>query len=208
MLDGVMRTVIDPPLALAGRLLAGRGIGADRITGLGLALGLGSALAITARWDGLALVLLLASRLCDGLDGAVARAASQTGTPGTPRGGFLDIVADFVFYGAIPLAFGLREPAFALPAAVLLFTFYVNGASFLAYAAAAAKAGLAPDASRGPKALHFTGGLAEGTETILVFVAMILWPSAFPILAYGFAMLVLVTAASRVILAWKTLPGG
>jgi hypothetical protein len=102
----------------------------------------------------------------------------------------------------------LREPAFALPAAVLLFTFYVNGASFLAYAAAAARAGLAPDTTRGPKALHFTGGLAEGTETIAVFIAMVLFPALFPILAYGFAVLVLVTAAARIILAWKTLPGG
>ena len=46
------------------------------------------------------------SRLFDGLDGAVARASTKT-----DRGGFLDIVLDFAFYGAIPLGFVLADPA-------------------------------------------------------------------------------------------------
>jgi phosphatidylglycerophosphate synthase len=199
MLDGLMRQIIDPPLLLAGRVLARNGVQADAVTAFGLVLGLGCAAAIWLGFDMLALALLLAGRLCDGLDGAVAAARQRT-----DRGGFLDIVCDFVFYGAVVLAFALRDPAAnAVPAAVLLFSFYVNAATFLAYAAIAAKRGL-ETTSRGHKTIYFTAGLAEGSETIAVFIAMLLLPEWFAVLAYGFAALVLVTALSRSIIAWTT----
>jgi phosphatidylglycerophosphate synthase len=200
MLDARMRRIIDPPLDRAGRAIARRGVNADAMTANGLVLGLLAALCIVFGADLAALALLLACRICDGLDGAVARA-----THGTDRGGFIDIVADFIFYGAIPLAFALRDPASnALAAAALLFAFYVNGASFLAYAAMAARRGLESTA-HGFKNLYFTTGLMEGTETIAFFVAMVLLPGWFVPLALLFAALTLVTAISRCIQAWTSL---
>ena len=197
MLDRFMRRLLDPALDRAGRVLAARGVGADGLTFAGLGMGLAAALGIAARLDAAALALFALNRLLDGLDGAVARATVRT-----DRGGFLDIVLDFAVYGAVPLAFALRDPAAnAVPAATLLFSFYVNGASFLAFAAVAAKRGLEstlwPD-----KAIYFTAGLAEGTETILFFAAMILWPGAFPLLAYAFAGLTLMSAVARIAVAW------
>jgi phosphatidylglycerophosphate synthase len=201
MLDGWVRRRIDPSLDRMGRSLAGAGVSADVLTLLGLGAGLGGALMIALRLDGAALLLFILNRLFDGLDGAVARATRRT-----DRGGFLDIVSDFAVYGAVPLAFALREPAgFALPAAVLLFAFYVNGASFLAFAAVAAKRGMTAS-SRGVKSIYYTAGLMEGTETILFFVAMILAPGWFPTLAYAFAGLTLVSALARVALAWNAFP--
>ena len=198
MLDGWVRRGIDPPLDRMGRGLAGAGISANALTLSGLAAGLGGALMIASRLDGAALLLFVLNRLFDGLDGAVARATRRT-----DRGGFLDIVSDFAVYGAVPLAFALREPSgFAVPAACLLFAFYVNGASFLAFAAVAAKRGMKAS-SRGVKSIHYTAGLMEGTETILFFMAMILAPAWFPILAYAFAGLTLVSALARVALAWS-----
>ena len=150
------------------------------------------------RLDLMALVLFIANRVLDGLDGAVARASVRT-----DRGGFLDIVLDFAVYGAVPLAFALRDPAQnAVPAAVLLFAFYVNGASVLAFAAVAAKRGL-ENGVWADKSIYFTAGLAEGTETILFFCAMILWPAWFPVLAHAFAGLTLMSALARVALAWR-----
>jgi phosphatidylglycerophosphate synthase len=198
MLDGLMRQVIDPPLQSWGRWLAARGVSADVVTLLGLGFGLGSAGAVVLRADLLALLLLASGRLCDGLDGAIASMRQRT-----DRGGFLDIVCDFAFYGAVPLAFAIRDPSCALAAAALLFAFYVNGATFLAYAAIAARRGLT-STSRGHKTLYYTAGLAEGSETILVFTLMLLLPDWFAILAYGFAVLVMITAISRAIIAWTT----
>jgi phosphatidylglycerophosphate synthase len=199
VLDGVARRLIVPPLDRLGRALALYGVKADHVTWAGFALGLAAAAAIVARLYLLGLLLLLLSRLCDGLDGAVARASVKT-----DRGGFLDIVLDFAFYGAIPLAFALADPAKnAVAAAVLLFAFYANGASFLGYAVMAEKRKLASEA-RGAKSLYFTTGLAEATETITVFVLFCLFPSAFSPIAYVFAAMTLVTTGARIVLALKT----
>lgn len=197
MLDRFMRRLLDPMLDRAGRSLAARGVGADALTFAGLAAGLAACLCLAATLDALAVVLLAANRILDGLDGAVARATART-----DRGGFLDIVFDFAFYGGVPLAFALRDPALnAVPAAVLLFAFYVNGASFLAFAAVAAKRRL-ETVLFADKTIYFTVGLAEGTETILFFAAMALAPAWFPVLAYAFAGLTVMSAIARVAVAW------
>ena len=198
MLDGAAQRLVRPSLDRLGARLAAGGVSADRITRLGFAIGVAAALAIVSEFYLLGLFLILASRLCDGLDGAVARHTALT-----DRGGFLDIVSDFAFYGLIPLAFVLARPeANAVAGAVLLFSFYVNGASFLAYAAMAAKRGLTTEA-RGAKSLYFTTGLAEATETIAVFCLFCLFPDWFAPIAYVFAAMTLVTAAARVLLATR-----
>jgi phosphatidylglycerophosphate synthase len=196
MLDGMMRHLIDPPLNRVGRHLAARGVSADAVTLVGLALGLVAAAMIALSCATLlALIPLLASRIADGLDGAVARATAKT-----DFGGFLDIGCDFLFYGAIPLAFVLRDDANGMAGAFLLMTFYANGATFLAYAILAEKRGMQTSA-RGEKSLYFTAGLLEGTETIAFFVVLCLFPAAFAPLAWAFGTLCLATALARVLLA-------
>lgn len=192
MLDGRMRRLIDPPLTLAGGVLARAGISASAVTLVGLAFGLGAALIIAIGLPGwAALALLLAGRVADGLDGAVARATGKT-----DFGGFLDLFCDFAFYGAMPLAFALRDPAAAVPAAFLLFSFYLNAASFFGFALLAEKRGMQSRA-QGEKSIYFSAGLMEGTETILFLAAMCLLPGAFGPLAWVFGALCLVTALGR-----------
>ena len=69
MLDRIARRVIDPPLNRLGRGLAGAGVSANAVTFFGLALGLAAAVLVAREAYGAALVLLLLSRLADGLDG-------------------------------------------------------------------------------------------------------------------------------------------
>jgi phosphatidylglycerophosphate synthase len=198
MLDGVMRRLINPPLTFLGRHLADRGVRADQVTFLGFAAGIGCSISIMMGHNMVALALLFLCRLADGLDGAVARTAGAT-----DRGGFLDITLDFIFYGSVPLAFALRDPAqLALPAAVLLAAFYANGTSFLAFSTIAAKRGMQTE-RRGPKSLYFTSGLTEGTETIAFFTLVIVLPAWFATLAYVFAALCMITCVSRIMLAWR-----
>ena len=192
MLDRFARQIIDPPLNAAGRGLARAGISADGMTLIGLALGLVAALLIALGWTLAALVVLLASRIADGLDGAVARA-----TRTTDFGGYLDIAADFLFYGAIPFAFVLLDPAAnGVAGAFLLASFYFNGTSFLGYAILAEKRGLTTEA-QGRKSLYYSNGLLEGTETIVFFVLLCLFPSAFAPLAWIFGALCYATALLR-----------
>lgn len=206
MFDGVLRGPINKAVDPLGAWMARAGIHANVVTLVGLGFGLAAAVVIAAQGALiLALALIAASRAADGLDGAVAR-AHVGGRGKTDFGGYLDITCDFIFYGAIPLAFALRAPENALPAAVLLLSFYINGASFLAFAVFAAKRGLALDAparARGDKSLYFTAGLAEGFETILIFVLFCLWPAGFELLAYGFAVLCFASGAARMLLAYR-----
>ena len=64
-----------------------------------------------------------------------------------------------------------------LAAAVLLAAFIGTGTSFLAFAVMAEKRGLKSTAYPS-KSFYYLGGLTEGTETILCFLAMCLWPAA------------------------------
>lgn len=202
MLDRFLRPLIDPPLNRLGQRLARTGVGANAVTLAGLALALLAGLAIALGWFGAALALVLASRLADGLDGAVARATQ----PGD-FGGLLDIVADFVFYAAIPLGFVVADAgANGLAGAMLLASFYVNAASFLGFAVLAAKRGLTSEVN-GKKAWYHATGLLEGSETIAFFVALCLWPQGFVVLAWSFALLCLLTAVLRLLAARALVQG-
>ena len=86
------------------------------------------------------MVLIIANRVCDGLDGAVARSAG-----GTDLGAYLDITLDFLFYSAVPFAFAVADPANAMAAAFLIFSFVGTGSSFLAFAIIAQKRGISTE---------------------------------------------------------------
>jgi phosphatidylglycerophosphate synthase len=202
MLDAILRRHIDPPLNRIGRRLAALGVSADAVTLAGLALGLAAAALVAAGAPRWALLPLLLSRLADGLDGAVARATRRT-----DFGGYLDIVADFAFYGAVPTGFVLLDPAGnGAAGAVLLLSFYVNGAGFLGFAILAEKRGMETQA-QGLRNLYYSGGLLEGTETIAFLVAICLWPASFALLAWLFAALCFLTTLMRLMHARHAFQG-
>ena len=195
MFDAKLRPLIDPTLNRLGAWLARIGVTANLVTALGLVIGLGGAVAIAFSQYTLGLALIVLNRLADGLDGAVARANGPS-----DLGGYLDIVADFAFYVSVPLGFGIADPAHALPALVLVAAFVLTGTSFLAYAVIAAKRG-EETAAHGAKSFFYSTGLAEGTETILFFIAMTLFPEWFAVLAYIFATFCVLTVVQRSLLA-------
>lgn len=198
--DSRLRPLIDPPLERTAQLLDRAGIAANTLTWIGFLMGLGSALAIGLGYFAAAFVLVALNRLADGLDGPLSRLRRPTAL-----GGYYDIVLDFLFYGLVPLAFALHDPAAnALAAAVLLASFYANGATFLGFAALAAREGLATRV-QGQKAIYYFAGLAEGAETIAVFLAMCAFPGAFAALAAGFAILCFLSAAARIIMVRQML---
>lgn len=200
MFDTSIRRWIDPLLTRAGQRLAAAGIGADAMTVGGCALGLAAALAVVFGQFFLALILLVANRLADGLDGAVARA-----TRPTDRGAFLDIALDFLIYAAVPLAFAAwNAPANALPAAFLLASFCANGSAFLAFSIMAERHGIVTS-RQGQKSIYYLAGIAEGFETIVFLVAFCLFPEQFAVLAIMFAALCWVSAAGRLVLGWRLL---
>jgi phosphatidylglycerophosphate synthase len=188
MLDERLRKLKDrwlkPLVGVAGLLSP------NAITLLALAVGLAAALAASERLYGLGLALWAVNRILDGLDGAVARETGQQ----SDFGGYLDIVADFVVYAAVPIGLFLGQPSMelGLSLALLLGSFYVNGASWM-YLAAILEKRSAGAAARGDlTTVAMPAGLIGGFETILFYTAFFLWPSV--------AALVLVGVVQR--LAW------
>jgi phosphatidylglycerophosphate synthase len=200
MLDRYVLPLIKPAVDALARQLVRAGIKADHITMLAFSLGIFAAFLIAAHAHILGAAAILSSRLCDALDGAVAR---QTHV--TDAGGYLDITLDFLFYASIPLAFAFANPvANALPAAILLAAFMGTSTSFLAFAALAAKRNLTSVAYP-HKSFYFLGGLAEATETLTFFMAICAWPQYFSQLAWLFTALCCVTIATRIYGGWRSL---
>lgn len=172
--------------------VAKHGVHADVISLSGFAIGLSAVPLLAFDLYREALLVILLNRLFDGLDGAVARAGGPT-----DRGAFIDIAFDFFFYAAVPVGFAIADPAVnALPAAILVASFMGTGSSFLAFAIIAAKRGLTA-ADYPQKGIYYLGGLAEGAETIAVFVAMCLCPNHFPLIAFSYAAICLITTVTR-----------
>jgi phosphatidylglycerophosphate synthase len=196
MLDGWARRRIDPLVRPAASVAARAGISANAITVTACIVGLAAAVTIANGWFVAGLLLILASRFGDALDGAVARLRGKT-----DLGGYLDIVLDFVFYGVVPMGFVFADPAAnAVAGAALILSFYINGSSFLAYAIMAERRHMETN-MRGSKSLYFTTGLAEATETIIAFALACIFPGWFPVIAWLFAAMALYTACARIMLA-------
>ncbi|MBL4596167.1 MAG: CDP-alcohol phosphatidyltransferase family protein [Robiginitomaculum sp.] len=198
MFDKHLRPWIDPPLNVLGRKLVQVGISANQVTLVGLMVGLAAGISIGFGYYWLGLLLILINRLFDGLDGAIARASHST-----DFGGYLDIVCDFAFYVVIPIGFGFAAPGNLPFALVLVASFTVTGISFLAFALMAAKQGRETTA-HGKKSFFYSTGIAEGTETIIVFVVMCLFPTFFTALAVLYTVMCVLTVIQRSVYAWKS----
>jgi phosphatidylglycerophosphate synthase len=198
MLDRFATALLRPAVEGLARFTARTGITANAITVAGFVLGMLTAVLIATQNHFQALAVMGVSRLCDALDGAVARLHTPS-----DAGGFLDIALDFLFYASIPLGFAVSAPqANALAAATLLAAFVGTASSFLAFATLAAKRGM-HNTAYPDKSIYFLGGLTEGTETLAFFAVMCVWPQHFAALAYTFAALCAVTIATRIWWGWR-----
>lgn len=198
MLDIQLRRLVDPALNRVAARVASGGVGANTLTVWGAVIGLGAAVAVSQSSFGLALALIAANRVIDGLDGAVARIDGPT-----EFGGYLDSLADFLFYVSVPVAFGLANSVNQMAALLLVASFTLTAVSFLAFAAIAARK--RRDSAHGSKALIYSTGLMEGGETIAFFMAFCLFPAYFVVLALVFAGLCLLTVTQRILTAAKAL---
>jgi len=200
MLDRYSLRLLKPLLESIARFLGQKGFKADQITIVSFIIGLAAALCIAGQHYLWGLILLLLNRLGDGVDGALARNYGAT-----DRGAFLDISLDFIFYSVIVLSFALADPEKnSLAATFLIFSFVCTGSTFLAYAIMAERRSI-KDSRLPSKGFYYLGGLAEGTETIILFILFCLFPAIFPVLAWVFGSLCLLGAAARIIYGYKTL---
>lgn len=201
MLDPIARKLIDRPLDALANQVSPK-ISANSITIIGFLIGTLSFIAIIKGQFTLALIFLALNRLCDGLDGAVARRRTST-----DLGAYLDILADFILWALLPVGFLLYDPQNAFAAALLLSSFAMSMTAFLTFAMLAEKRGLSTQA-QGKKSFYYLAGLAEGTETILFFALVMLWPDCFAPAALIFAGFVFLSVIGRLIVSINELREG
>lgn len=192
MLDSSFRRHLHGPLDSLGRRISETGVTPISLTALGFVIGAGACWAIaTENWT-IGLVLWLLNRAADGLDGAVAR----TGPVGpTHFGAFLDIMADFAIYGGVVAAVGYAIPEARLAALITLLAYYLNGAAFLAWSSLAERRRHGGD----ERGLVFPAGLAEGSETIIAYVILLLFPEWARTILWVWATVVGITVVQRIV---------
>ncbi|MEO7059172.1 MAG: CDP-alcohol phosphatidyltransferase family protein [Lapillicoccus sp.] len=198
MLDARARRILSPTLDAVGARLADAGVPALALTAAGWVAGLASCAAVLAHAWPWALTLWLVNRLLDGLDGPVARRNGAS-----DLGGFLDIVADFSIYAGFVVAVAIAQPEAQLACLALLTAYYLSGTAFLALSSILERRGasLAADG----RSLRFVGGLAEGTETVVVYALICVMPDRAALIAWLFTAAVTITAAQRITLGVHTL---
>ena len=89
-----------------------------------------------------------------------------------------------------------------LPFLLVLLAYYVNGTALLAFSSIAERTGQQREDGR---SLSFLGGLAEGTETIVVHSLWLVVPAHSGVIASVWAAVVGVSAAHRIVEGFRDL---
>ena len=92
------------------------------------------------------------------------------------------------------LGVAVAVPPARVACVALLLAYYCSGTALLALSSLLERRQYGTDDER---SLHFSGGLAEGAETIVVYAAFCLLPSHAAVIAWVFAGAVAVTALQR-----------
>lgn len=205
MLDAKLAPLIQPILKGCVQRITNhfedKAITPNHITVFGFAMGVIAVFFIIYAHYFLGLLFIILNRLSDGLDGELARYQNCQSN----AGGYLDICLDFLFYASIPVAFAIANPEQnAVASSVLLLTFVGTGSSFLAFAISAESLKIDRPQFKN-KSFYYLNGLTEGTETIVFFVLFCLFPNAYSILAYIFAIAAGITIVTRIVGGFNTI---
>lgn len=188
MLDSVLGRRGGRTAILLDRLaqaLVDRGVTANRLSSIALALGLLAAVLFYVDHGWWALLILSISGLSDAIDGRVAR----LGQGATAWGGVLDLTLDRVVEAAVLLGVALPHAERHVAGLFLAASWYVNLCVFLAVGAASEK--------QSEKIIAYPPGLLERTEALLFALVVVAAPAWAPAAMYAYAALEVVTGAQR-----------
>jgi phosphatidylglycerophosphate synthase len=202
MFDRSIQRLTQKPLSILGKFLL-KIFKPNQITIIGFFFGIVMCFLIFIHSYFLAISFLFLNRLCDGLDGVMARQTSPS-----PLGAYLDIILDFIIYAAFVLVFSLQNEINLLTGVFLLFSYICTGTTFLTQAIIQPQLDYSQQdhddvKDEIPKSFIYASGLIEGSETIFFMFICLILPKTFPILGFLFGMLCLITAIARVIIFYK-----
>lgn len=142
--------------------------------------------ALWLNYSVLAIALLLLSGYFDTLDGTLARLTQRT----SAWGSVLDIMMDRLVELMVVFAlWGIDPSSRGIGCLIMLSSMLLCISSFLVV-------GIFTENSS-HKSFHYSPGIMERAEAFLFFIAMIIWPNIFTVLAVAFSILVTLTAIVR-----------
>lgn len=203
MLDKLTRPLKDKLLYPLVKMI-GSSLSPNSITIFSFFLGLGSVYFIIYEELTQALILWILNRICDGLDGAVARESGNQ----SDFGGYLDIIVDFTLYALIPLSFTYaygRGEASWLYLGVMISLFYVNSASWMFLSALLEKRKAGREGRGEQTSITMPSGIVEGTETLIIFTLFYILPHKLDLLYIIMSISLLPGIGFRLAWAWKNL---
>ena len=158
------------------------------ITALSAVLGFAFIPAILLNQPLWAIIFLVLSGYCDTLDGSLARARNQS----SAKGAVLDIMADRFVECSVLLGLFLCDPENnGLWIFLMLCTSLLCITSFLVVGVF--------EKNNSVKSFHYSPGLIERAEAFIFFALMVVFPAYLVSLAIIYTILVLYTAAKRII---------
>ena len=187
MLDSSARSFVQPVIEKVARLLHLRGISPNAVTGAAFATGLLAAAAYAADFSRSALALLWLSGFLDVTDGTVARFSGRV----SPLGTLFDLVGDRVVEAAFIVATAALFPESRFACVLLLASVVFSFSVFLIVGM------LSEKKEKTEKSFYYQAGLAERTETFIVFSLVILWPEYAAPLFYLFTAMIVFTGCQR-----------
>lgn len=148
----------------------------------------------------LAGILWALNRITDGLDGTIARVTGRQ----SDIGGYLDILADFVIYSLIPIAFVIdrgRINSELLVLSIMLAVYYINAASWMYLSTLLHKR---EKIERKYTSTIMPLGVVEGFETIVFYTLFFIIPNRILALMTILLILTFLGTLQRIIWAiWK-----
>lgn len=177
------RVLVDP---MVGLLRHFRFITPIRISYFSGIAGLIAAMFIALHEPVWGVVWLLISGYCDTLDGSLARAQQNSSPLGTVVDITIDRAVEFLVIFAL---FAVDSTHRAAASMMMLGALLLCVTSFLVVAIF--------QENTSDKGFHYSRGLIERLEAFIFFIAMILLPQHFELLALVFTVLVAVTAVHR-----------
>ncbi|MEK6265291.1 MAG: CDP-alcohol phosphatidyltransferase family protein [Clostridium sp.] len=185
MIDTRLRGRFEPMFNFMARILVRFKIKPNVITIVAFVIGLFSAIFISFNKPIVALILLWVSGLLDALDGSVARLTGKS----SASGAYMDLIFDRMVEAFIILGFAILAPmnyiAYILFYISVIFnftTFIVAGALFK---------------NNSKKSMHYDTGIAERTETFIVFSLMLIFKNHINIILMVFNAIIFLTGIIR-----------
>jgi phosphatidylglycerophosphate synthase len=201
MMKQPLRLLGRPLFDWLARRMAGWRITANEVTLCGMIFGFWCCVMLAFQRYHEALFFLALNRMCDGLDGALARHTRMT-----ELGRFLDIMSDFmVMIGAFAF-FAMGRPEYATVMMWVAVAFAVDFVSLTALTIFFDKRPPLTQAARDrTKTLYPFGGLLDGTETLIMIVLMCLFPDSIKVLGVVYASLAWCATFLRMVRAGRYL---